>query len=344
MGNSKPWLFVVAGILIGLAAGGALGRHFWPAPASPPPGDNAQDRASHFDASGHQTMFVTVEPGVQLEVLDWGGTGETLVFLAGLGDNAHVYDEFAHQFTDRFRVVGITRRGFGKSSQPAQGYDVATRARDDVAVLDHLKVPAAVFVGHSFAGDELSKLGADHPDRVRKLVYLDALEFGGEWPKLPQPPSPDYTDADLASMPRFAAANARFQGVRQPLAAVAHTVKTDAAGKITEGTTTPEITKKMKEGSQLADYSRIQAPVLGIFNILTPESRWAFYYYLTPAQQAEYERSLKLIAPWQAKAIQRFRSEIKNVQVVELHDSNHYIFIREESLVVRLVRKFLLEK
>ena len=67
-----------------------------------------------------------VEPGVQLEVLDWGGTGETLVLLTGLGDNAHVYDQFAYQFTDRFHVIGITRRGFGRSSQPAHGYDLDT--------------------------------------------------------------------------------------------------------------------------------------------------------------------------------------------------------------------------
>jgi non-heme chloroperoxidase len=49
-----------------------------------------------FDTSGHTVSFVMVELGVQLEVLDWGGTGETLVLLTGLGDNAHVFDEFAY--------------------------------------------------------------------------------------------------------------------------------------------------------------------------------------------------------------------------------------------------------
>jgi len=98
--------------------------------------------------------FVTVEPGVQLEVLDWGGTGETMLLLTGLGNTAHVYDDFAHQFTDRFHVIGITRRGFGRSSQPAQGYDLTTRARDDVKILDSLNIREAVFVGHSIAGTE----------------------------------------------------------------------------------------------------------------------------------------------------------------------------------------------
>jgi hypothetical protein len=34
--------------------------------------------------------FVTVAPGVKLEVLDWGGSGEVMVLLTGLGDNARL--------------------------------------------------------------------------------------------------------------------------------------------------------------------------------------------------------------------------------------------------------------
>ena len=161
--------------------------------------DDATDNRNCFDTSGHKVSFVTVEPDVQLEVLDWGGTGETLVLLTGLGDNAHVYDQFAYQFTDRFHVIGITRRGFGRSSQPAHGYDLDTRARDDIAVLDKLNIRQAVFVGHSVAGTEMNKLAAAYPDRVKKLVYLDALDIGsGGWANLPQPPpAPEDTPGDL---------------------------------------------------------------------------------------------------------------------------------------------------
>ena len=164
-----------------LVAWALLGRNVW----------NATNNVCRCDTSGHKVSFVTVEPGVQLEVLDWGGTGETLVLLTGVGDNAHVFDQFAYQFTDRFHVIGITRRGFGRSSQPAHGYDLDTRARDDITVLDKLNIREAVFVGHSVSGTELNKIGAVYPDRVRKLVYLDALDLGsGGWTTLPQPPPP----------------------------------------------------------------------------------------------------------------------------------------------------------
>ena len=142
------WLLIALGVLASLVAWALLGRN-----------ERAMNGVCRCDTSGHKVSFVTVEPGVRLEVLDWGGTGQTLVLLTGIGDNAHIFDEFAYQFNDRFHVIGITRRGFGRSSQPAHGYDLNTRARDDIAVLDKLNIRDAVFVGHSVSGTELNKIG-----------------------------------------------------------------------------------------------------------------------------------------------------------------------------------------
>ena len=121
------------------------------------------------DASPHAARTVRVAPGVALEVLDWGGTGAPLVFLAGGGNTAHVYDGFAPRFTSRFRVLGITRRGVGASAKPLTGYDSATLAADIVAVLDSLRLPRATFVAHSFGGSELNALATRHPARVGRL-------------------------------------------------------------------------------------------------------------------------------------------------------------------------------
>lgn len=352
MGKGKAWLLIAAGMLTGLVAGAGLGRYAWNAPTTPVGSvnpvthDDATNSVSCFDTSGHRVSFVTVEPDVRLEVLDWGGSGETLVLLTGMGDNAHVYDEFAYQFTDRFHVIGITRRGFGRSSQPADGYDLDTRARDDIAVLDKLNVRQAVFVGHSVAGTELSKLGAAYPDRVKKLVYLDALDIGsGGWATLPQPPpAPADTAEDLESVYRVAAAVARSDGYRKPLAAICNMIRTDPSGRVVGAITPPEISGKIIAGLQPAEYARIQAPALGIFNQITPQYRMPYYWDLVPAKQEEFDRSITSLAKWVDGAIERFRSGVKNSRVVLLHNTNHYVFIVDEALVVREMRKFLLEK
>ena len=88
------------------------------------------------DPSPHTVQFVTVEENVRLEVLDWGGSGRPLVLLAGQGNTAHVFDDFAPKLTPQYHVYGITRRGYGESSAPDSGYS-ADRLGDDVlAVLD----------------------------------------------------------------------------------------------------------------------------------------------------------------------------------------------------------------
>ena len=137
----------------------------WPLPADPSP---------------HTVQLVTVEPGVKLEVLDWGGTGRPLVFLAALGDTAHEFDHFAPKFTGKYHVYGITRRGFGESSDPTPNNDnySSDRLGDDVlAVIAALhlesRLPKPVLVGHSIAGEEMSSIGSRHPDKVSGLIYLE---------------------------------------------------------------------------------------------------------------------------------------------------------------------------
>jgi len=109
-------------------------------------------------------LAVNTAPGATLEVLDWGGTGPTLVFLAGGGHTAHEFDEFAPRLTDSLRVIGITRRGVGASSSSRHG--VARDAITDIArVLDALELGSVVLVGHSQGGIEAAHFAQLYPDR-----------------------------------------------------------------------------------------------------------------------------------------------------------------------------------
>jgi len=133
-----------------------------------------KETAWQIDPSPHKARFVTVDKDVKLEVLAWGGSGRPLVFLAGLDTTAHIFGKFAPKLTSKYRVYGITRRGFGASSHPATGYS-ADRLGDDVlAVMDALQLDRPVLVGWSIAGEELSSVGSRHPERVAGLIYLDA--------------------------------------------------------------------------------------------------------------------------------------------------------------------------
>jgi pimeloyl-ACP methyl ester carboxylesterase len=124
-------------------------------------------------AQAPRVSFITVDSGVTLEVLDWGGSGRPVVLLAGNGQTAHSFDEFGPALARFYHVYGITRRGFGASSKPTTGYRTDRLADDVLAVIDSLGLTLPVLAGHSLAGAELSSIGSRRSNRVAGLVYLD---------------------------------------------------------------------------------------------------------------------------------------------------------------------------
>src|SRR2546425_9103885 len=91
------------------------------------------------DKSPHKTRFITVN-GVRLHYLDWGGKGETMLFLHGFGGTPHIFYDLAPKFTNQFRVLGLTRRGHGESEKPDSGYDTRTLVGDIRQFLEALKI------------------------------------------------------------------------------------------------------------------------------------------------------------------------------------------------------------
>ena len=296
------------------------------------------------DHTPHKIRMVKVAPGVELEVLDWGGKGKPMVLLTGAGDNAHVYDEFAFQFTDYFHVYGITRRGFLPSSQPRNGYDVPTRAADDIAVLDALGIDKAIFVGHSIAGSELSRLGLKFGARVDKLVYLDATDLSGS-SRLRQPPdvSPFFTDAVLQSLWTYQAATARYTALREPDQSVCLKANFDANGAIADFTSPQFITDKLFAGASVnppVHWAGIEAPRLGIFASFTLEARQPWYWYLSPAKKIEFDEAWGPIVDWRRRTIAKF-AEGNAANTYKLPGAPHYVYINNEAEVVRWMRDFL---
>ncbi len=156
-------------------------------------------------------QFVILD-GVRFHYLDWGGDGETVLLLAGLGCTAHVFAEFAPQLSDRFRVLALTRRGHGLTDQVQSGYALVDAAEDARRLLDALGIERAHLVGHSMGGGEVSALAARHPGRVGRIVYLDgAYDWADsptpEWPEEAASPDTfasygDYVDVVYSCSPR----------------------------------------------------------------------------------------------------------------------------------------------
>jgi non-heme chloroperoxidase len=300
------------------------------------------------DPSPHSIRFVSVEKDVKLEVLDWGGTGRSLVLLAGLGNTAHIYDGIAPKLAEKYHVFGITRRGFGASSSPTSGY-TADRLGDDVIdVLDALKVVHPVLVGHSIAGEELSSVGTRYPTRIAGVVYLDAgylyayqnpasrdlapeqdaLKKRVEQLMLPAPP----TDADLTNFSTFRAWQSRNQGVEVPEAELRQILETAPDGHITNRHTQPAIPQAILAGEQ--KFTDIRVPILAIYAI--PHSFGTAFDKLTEVQRSQIEADETATLGAIANA---FQSGLPSAHVVRLR-GNHYLFLSNERDVLREINSF----
>ena len=227
----------------------------------------AQNGPSPQGESALKTQFVEVQPDVKLEVLDWGGTGRSLVLLAGGGSTAHVYDSLGPKLAVHYHVIGITRRGFGQSSAPQTGYDPRRLGDDVVAVLDAFHIANPVVVGPSIAGEELSAVSTHHPGRAAALVYLDATGTFA----LYNPKYGDYTPALAQLKDDFSALQKNLFDdglISKTLTDMElfQSYLADIRGEV-EGATRPS-----PKDSDLASISAFQSYMKGYYGGIIPES------------------------------------------------------------------------
>jgi non-heme chloroperoxidase len=261
-----------------------------------------------------KTHYVQVEPGVRLEVLDWGGTGRTVVLLAGNGETAHVYEHLAPKLAGLYRVFGITRRGFGNSSKPTSGYTAEGLANDVLNVLDTLALERPVLVGHSIAGEELSSIGARRSDRIAALIYLDAA-----WDRTYVPPQTKKS----GNPGNFDKVGIHDQPKPDP-------AQFDPAVAVMAGVQKP-------------DYARITVPALAIY--AAPRT-WKEMMpdkpdLEDPEQRSSAERVVAQMAKMRKHMADEFDSGVAMSSVVEIPGAGHYLFRTHEDDVLREIVGFL---
>jgi pimeloyl-ACP methyl ester carboxylesterase len=312
-----------------------------------------QPAAEWTDPSPHQVRFVTVAPDVQLEVLDWGGSGGALVLLAGSGWSAHVFDELAPKLRDSGHVYAITRRGYGASSRPASGYDDQRLADDVLAVLDALTLEAPVLIGHSMAGGEMTTVGRQHPARVGGLVYLDALADPRDPPssdpawralneKLP-PPAVAPCPEDRTSFAAFTKSFACQQGLQVPEAALRSGFDSRPDGSVGRFTTPRAIHEAIGAGHVRRDYAGIRVPVLAIVDLprTTFDDLPAAEQPRTAADRQALTSFAEATRVWIRRWEGQLRRHVADARIVEMIGAGHYPFFTRQDDVLAEMRTFL---
>jgi pimeloyl-ACP methyl ester carboxylesterase len=283
--------------------------------------------------------------GVMLHYVDWGGSGDYVVLLAGLDDSARIYDELAPLLAQHHHVIAVTRRGFGYSAIPPDGYDAATLAADLREFIKALRLKSVNLVGHSISGLELTRVATSDPQLVRRVVYLDAATDKSPLAGISEKDPLGSRDPPQRALKNFASLTAwAHQLLRSQSPAIESNLRQcyddTPSGLIFR---TPPAIDAAVAASMFADrpnYSGVQAPALAIYSDYERADQ------VPPGTSEQLRKAADAFAravytPWQELEAARFRQQIACGSILMLNHTGHYLFLERPLETARWINSFL---
>ena len=121
--------------------------------------------------------------GVTLRYVTWGQISHperAVLLIHGLTSNSQVWNRLGPILAAQgCFAIAPDLRGRGLSAKPPHGYGIPYHANDLLALCDALDLPTVHVVGHSLGAQITIFLAAIHPQRVGRIVLVDA---GGKLP------------------------------------------------------------------------------------------------------------------------------------------------------------------
>jgi len=108
------------------------------------------------------------------------GRGTPIVFLHGYPENLQIWCRVAPLLVDRFETVAFDWPGMGFSDEWPGSATPERQAGRLLTILDDLGIVRPVLVGIDMGAQPALVFAAMHPDRVRRLIVMNALVFGDE--------------------------------------------------------------------------------------------------------------------------------------------------------------------
>ena len=130
----------------------------------------------HSESRTGIDMYIETAPNVKLYVKDYG-QGKPVILIHGWPLSNEMWEyQIDTLVQNNFRVIAYDRRGFGKSSQPWDGYDYDTLADDLKAIIEHLDLKEVTLVGFSMGGGEVVRYFSRHGGKgVSKAVLISSI-------------------------------------------------------------------------------------------------------------------------------------------------------------------------
>ena len=117
--------------------------------------------------------------GIEMDYQEYG-EGDAVVFLHGAGGNLLSWWQQIPTFSEEYRCVTLSHRGFGHSYDVPDGPGMTAFVDDLAALLDHLEIESAHLVAQSMGGRTALGFAVEYATRTRSLVLADTTGGMGE--------------------------------------------------------------------------------------------------------------------------------------------------------------------
>ena len=111
--------------------------------------------------------------GIHIHYTRTGGSKPPLLLLHGLTANGACWTALAHAIERDYDVIMPDARGHGKSSVPDYGYRYEDLANDVVGLIEALRLPPPILIGHSMGGMTAAVVASRNPKLLRCLILAD---------------------------------------------------------------------------------------------------------------------------------------------------------------------------
>jgi pimeloyl-ACP methyl ester carboxylesterase len=109
------------------------------------------------------------------------GSGQPLVLIHGGLTTIGEIQGWVQPLAKTRQVIAVEMQGHGRTADTDRPMTLKTMGDDVAALLDHLKIPKADLVGHSFGGASAIRAAIQHPDKVRRLVVISSPYARSGW-------------------------------------------------------------------------------------------------------------------------------------------------------------------
>ena len=287
---------------------------------------------------------------VKLHYLDWGGSGQPLILIHGLGDSPYLFEDLANSLKKNFRVIAYSKRGHCKSQTTDSSYDNSTLVSDLKLLIDSLKIAKANLLGWSMGGNEITGFTIQYPGQTNKLIYFESGYDLSEEPfrkmlhSLPKSPFAD--SSDLSSVDAYRKwcqgfwfpdidwnstleSNLQASIVINPDKSI-RTLPDDAVSKITF----------QSAMSYHRNYDKVSAPAL----VLYTNSFFLASQNDSTLAMAYNNLEKEVISPWRNHSMNRVKTELKDATIKVMSKGSHVSFIFEsKDEIVNAINNFLLK-